>query len=142
MAKEETIIETMNNFVLPKWAKLLLFIASLFFVYMGIYPKLNYYYLISAAACIYGMFIEKRTYFTENGIKRKIKSIFGNATDFLAWEDIRYITFAHKGNKVMGFFEKDEISGWKVAFDIKYEESLIKLIKDKNKTVKIDFVNK
>jgi hypothetical protein len=65
--------------------------------------------------CVFGSGISRRMYLADIGIVRETRS-WGRVIRRVApWDDVKYVTLAFRGDRMMAFFEID-VKGWKVPF--------------------------
>jgi hypothetical protein len=75
------------------------------------------------AVCVYGAGISRRLYLSDVGVVRETHSWGRVLRRVLPWRNVRSVSLAFRGDKMMAFFEEGA-TGWKVLFS-KDQESLV-----------------
>jgi hypothetical protein len=81
-----------------------------------------------AAICVLGSSVSRRLYLTDRGVTRETRYWGRTLRRELPWRDVKYVSLAFRGDKMMAFFEVGS-TGWKVPFS-KDQETRVRDILD------------
>lgn len=138
-------IEAVGAGSLPRWLKfvaaalgILLLGDAMRSFFFGAGGQVSAKFIIGAA-CLYATGVDKKFFASEDGIVKEIRTWMGSRREVLPWGEVKFITLAFRGDKMLAFFERDT-SGWKVLFKRSDREALQDLISRMAPSVELDLV--
>ncbi|MCX7829029.1 MAG: hypothetical protein N2315_07485 [Thermanaerothrix sp.] len=138
-------IDSVGAGALPKWMRLAAAVVGLFLLgdamrsfFFGAGGQVSAKFIIGAA-CLYASGADKRFYASEEGVVKETRTWMGSRREVLPWEEVKFVTLAFKGDKMLAFFERDA-SGWKVLFKRSDREALKELLARRAPGVEVDLV--
>ncbi|MDR0615934.1 MAG: hypothetical protein LBG29_03910 [Synergistaceae bacterium] len=106
----------------PKWmsaAAIALGLALLYGAYSlfteGGASREFFYSAALGAICVTAAGISRKLYLSDAGIVRETRCWGRGIRTVLPWKDVKHVTLAYRGEKMMAFFEVG-FTGWKVPF--------------------------
>ena len=87
--------------------------------------------------CVLGAGISRRIYLSDEGVVREMRSWGRVSRRILPWEDVRFVTLAFRGDRMMVFFEVDT-TGWKVLFSREQENCVRDILDEKIPDVEVN----
>jgi hypothetical protein len=91
--------------------------------------------------CVYGAGISRRLYLSDDGVVREMRSWGRILRKILLWKDIRHVTLAFRGNRMMAFFEAGA-TGWKVPFLKDQKGEVLDVLDEYIPEVGVDIIGK
>jgi hypothetical protein len=99
------------------------------------------YNVVLGAVCVLGAGISRRLYLSEVGIVRETRSWGRVIRRVLPWRDVKHVTLAYRGDRMMAFFEVGS-TGWKVPFLRSQNENVMDIIGEMLPDVELDTLGK
>jgi hypothetical protein len=91
--------------------------------------------------CVYGAGISRRLYISREGVVRETRSWGRALRRVLPWSDVRYVSLAFRGDKMMAFFEVDA-TGWKVLFSKDQEGAVMDMLDEMIPDVEVEVLDR
>mgnify|MGYP000046292543 FL=1 len=122
------LCDSITSKPMPKWMALLAIAFGVVFLYTAFRDYLAgsrsislLYNFLMGVVCLYGAGISRKIYLSDRGVVREMHAWGRIVRRELPWKNVRYVTLAFRGDKMMAFFEV-ETTGWKVLFSRDQEE--------------------
>lgn len=138
-------IDSVGAGSLPTWAKAAAGLLGVLLVgdamrsfFFGSGGQVSAKFIIGAA-CLYVIGASKAFYVSEEGVVKETRTWLGRRREVLAWNEVKFVTLAFRGDKMLAFFERDT-SGWKVLFRRSDGDALRALIAQMAPGVEVDLV--
>ncbi len=131
---------------LPKGMKSLSLVIGLIITSSGIYQFLHgsngaFTYIVVGFICIACCSYNKIFSVSSEGVIRE-QRILGRAyREVLPWREVKSVSFAFRGNKLMALFEKG-LKGWRVLFSRDAENHLRNIIFENRPDIQVEVLQK